>query len=337
MRLQHWQVMSVTAMSSLSLWICSTDLVYAQLSTPVETTPSPGLTARDNRSLQDLDSKRAAARSTFALQPLPAGIARLTLTVRGTAFDVFTYRPESYRDGPLLIVMHGLNRSAERYRDSAVPIADRLHALVVAPLFARDRFPTETYQRGGLLKGGRAQPREEWTFRYVSDIAALVREREGRTDMPLYLLGHSAGGQFLNRMAAFLPADAKRIVAANPGSLLFPTRKLKYPYGFGGLPPEWSSDQQIKAYLAAPLTLYLGAADLLDDDLDISAEAMLQGSTRLARGLACFEMAQALAKEHQWPFNWRLVEATGTGHSARAMFANPRALATFDASGKASD
>lgn len=264
-----------------------------------------------------------------APEPLPEGKSKIRLTDRGTRFDVFTYRPASYRDGPLLVVMHGVNRNAEDYRDHAIPLADELHALVIAPHFPKKRFPTETYQRGGIVVDGKAQPREQWTFQYVHELIALVREREGRPDMPCYLIGHSAGGQILHRLAAFLPGDAKRIIAANPGSLTFPTREQKYPYGFGGLPPELGGDDQIKAYLAAPLTLYLGTADVLSKNLDTSPEAMRQGKTRFERGHACFEMAKALAQKNSWPFNWRLVEAPGQGHSAGAMFGHPRAKETF--------
>jgi hypothetical protein len=33
-----------------------------------------------------------------------------------------------------------------------------------------------------------------------------------------------------------------------------------------------------------------------------------------------------VAEKHGWPFNWRLVVLTGTGHSAKAMFASPDAI-----------
>jgi dienelactone hydrolase len=267
-----------------------------------------------------------------AAEPLPEGKAKITVIVRGKTLDVFTYRPASYRDGPLIIVLHGVSRAAESYRDYAMPVADQLHAIVIAPHFTKEQFPAETYQRGGIVVNGKAQPREQWTFQCVHDLAALMRQREGRANMPYYLLGHSAGGQILHRLAAFMPGDAKRIVAANPGSLTFPTREQPYPYGFGGLPPELGGDDQIKAYLAAPLTLYLGTADLLTKDLDASPEAMLQGKSRFERGHACFEMAQSLAKKHGWPFNWRLVEAPDQGHNAGAMFGHPQVLKTFGAS-----
>lgn len=254
---------------------------------------------------------------------------KLVLPVSGTALEVFTYRPASYHEGPLLIVMHGLGRNAEGYRDYAIPLAEQLHALVLAPHFPKDRFPTEAYQRGGVLLDGKPQAHEKWTFQYVRALIQLMREREGRPDRPCFLIGHSAGGQILHRMAAFLPGDVQRIIAANPGTLLFPTRDQNYPLGFGGLPEELGSDARIKAYLAAPLTLYLGTADILEKDLDMSEAAMRQGKTRFERGHACFDMAKALAKEHDWPCNWQLIEAPEVGHSAKTMFSHPQALKTF--------
>ncbi|HBJ83206.1 MAG TPA: hypothetical protein DDZ88_04900, partial [Verrucomicrobiales bacterium] len=165
-------------------------------------------------------------------EPVPSGKSKLTFAVNGSALDVFTYRPASYRDGPLLVVMHGLNRNADDYRDSAVPLAEQLQALVVAPHFSKDRFSTEAYQRGGVLRDGKLQSGKKWTFQYVIEVITQIRKREGRADMPCYLIGHSAGGQILHRMAAFMPGDAQRIIAANPGTLLFPTRDQNYPLGF---------------------------------------------------------------------------------------------------------
>ena len=123
------------------------------------------------------------------------------------------------------------------------------------------------------------------------------------------------------RLAAFMPGEARRIVAANPGSDLFPTRDLPFGYGFGGLPPALGGDEALRAYLAAPLTLYLGTGDIVaDKDFDRSPTAMRQGSCRLERGRACFEMARRLARERKWAFNWRKVEIPGVGHSATRMF-----------------
>ena len=254
---------------------------------------------------------------------IPAGKSKLTIPLNGQPIDVFTYRPANFSKGPLLVVMHGMGRNADGYRDYAVPIADTFGMLVVTPLFETNRFSTEAYQRGNVMKKDVPQPKGEWTYSYVSKLVEEVRRREGRADMPVYLIGHSAGGQFLTRYAAFLPGDAVRIVAANPGSHLFPTRDLPFPYGFGELPAELGNDAAIKRYLAAPLTLFLGTADVLPESLDLTPTAMKQGKTRIERGRACFKLAAALAKKNGWPFNWRVVEAEGIGHSGGKMFEHP--------------
>jgi pimeloyl-ACP methyl ester carboxylesterase len=255
--------------------------------------------------------------------PLPAGPGRTELPDAREPITLFTYKPPTYRGGPLLIVCHGVQRNAEDYRNFAITLAERFGVLVVAPLFDKERFPMARYQRGGLVGAdGAVQPPERWTYASIPRMVARVRELEGKPDLPYYLIGHSAGGQFLVRMAAFLPGEAECIIAANTGSHLFPTREADFGYGFGGLPPELSGDDVIRRYLAARLTLYQGTGDVIaDPSMDASPPAMRQGPNRLARGRAAFAAAQALAKEKGWVCNWRLVETPGIAHEAAFMFA----------------
>jgi pimeloyl-ACP methyl ester carboxylesterase len=256
-------------------------------------------------------------------EPLPKGPGRIECPNGAEPITLFTYKPPTYRGGPLLVIFHGVGRNAEDYRNFAITLAERFGALVVAPLFDTQRFPSSRYQRGGLVgENGKAQPPEQWTYAIVPKLVAHVRALEGQPALPYYLVGHSAGGQFLVRMAAFLPGDAVRIVAGNPGSHLFPTRDQEFGYGFGGLPPELSSDDVIRRYLAAPLTFYLGTDDIYPrPSFDDSPAGMRQGANRLERGRACFAAAQRLARERGWDFNWRKVETPGIGHDAAFMFA----------------
>ena len=254
-------------------------------------------------------------------KPLPIGTSRFTLPA-ADPIEVFTYKPAGFHDGPLLVVFHGVDRNAEEYRSQAICMAEKFKAIVVAPRFDSARFKSERYQFGGVLKNGKPQPRDQWTYAMIPKLVAFVRAGEGRKDMPYYLIGHSAGGQFLARMAAFQPGDACRIVASNPSSYLFPTRDLPFGYGFGKLPPELNSDQAMRAYLASPLTLYLGTGDKgTTAHFDDSPTAMKQGGSRVERGRACFEMARQLAARRKRAFNWRKIEKPGVGHSASRMFA----------------
>jgi poly(3-hydroxybutyrate) depolymerase len=264
-------------------------------------------------------------------EPIATGKHSFVFESRGKTIPVFTYRPDGYDGGPLILVLHGMNRNASEYRDRAVAMGDRFKALIAAPEFDARQFPSEDYQRGGITRGGEVMPAEQWTFRFFAEIIEDIRRREGRPDMPCHIVGHSAGGQILTRMAAFQPdGPIIRIIAANPGSLVFPTRDLPFQYGFGGLPEELGGDEAIRRYLAAPLTLFLGTADTGTNNLDQSTTAMRQGPTRIARGRACFAAAKELAESRGWEFNWRIVETEGIGHNSGRLFAHENAgLAIF--------
>jgi len=256
---------------------------------------------------------------------IPFGASQFEAGSGTNAITVYTYKPRNYQGGPVLFVFHGVTRNARGYRNDAVDIAERFRLIIATPLFDTNRFPTSAYQGGGVLSHGVFQSPTNWTYNLLPGIINEVRQREGNPKLPYYFIGHSAGAQFLMRLSAFSPLDAQRIVVANPGSDLFPRRDWKFRYGFGGLPPEWSDDAELQRYLSAPLTLFLGTADTdpLDPELDHSAGAEQEGRFRLERGRACFDYAQKLAQEHGWKFNWRKVETSGIGHTARSMFAVP--------------
>jgi pimeloyl-ACP methyl ester carboxylesterase len=243
------------------------------------------------------------------------------------AITVFTYKPRSYTNGPLLVVFHGMLRNADFYCSNAAPLAERFNMLVAAPCFDTNYFSRDEYNLGGVIRHGIVQPRETWTYQHIVETINTVRQRENNPALPYYLIGHSAGGQFAMRYAAIMPPGAQRIVAANPGSDLFPRRDWEFGYGFGGLSPELSDDAALQRYLAAPLTLYLGQADTdpQHPELDRTADAEREGRYRLERGRACFAFAQKLAKSHGWQFNWRKVEVAGIAHDGQAMLAAPEA------------
>lgn len=254
-------------------------------------------------------------------EPIPFGFGKMEVGNGTNNITVFTYKPKSYDGGPLLVVFHGMLRNADTYCSNSVALAERCRLLIAAPWFDTNRFSKSDYNSGGVIAKGVVQPRENWTYQYVSETINLVRQREGKSDLPYYLIGHSAGGQFAMRYAALMPHGALGVVAANPGSNLFPRRDWKFGYGFGGLSPKFTDDAALEHYLTAPLTLYLG----LDDndpqhfELDRTAAAKLQGASRLERGRNCFEFAQKLAAERKWKFNWRKVEVPAIAHDGKAM------------------
>ena len=280
----------------------------------------------------------AAAVTALHAEPVPAGGSQRSVAIGDETIELHTYKPPQYAGGPILLVLHGLGTNAPGYRDAAVPLADAHGFLVVAPLFDRKRFPVWRYQTGGIVRDRRAagkfhvEPESQWTGKLFIAIIDAVRAAEGRPDLAYSLIGHSAGGQTLSRFAAFVPNTAKHIVIANPSTYLWPSRKERFPFGFGGLPEKMVDDAMLRHYLEQPVTLLLGTADIKRDaDLNVSAGAERQGSNRLERGHNTFRAAQQLAKERGWTFNWKLVEVPEVGHSARRMLGSAEAQAVLAA------
>jgi len=254
----------------------------------------------------------------------PITTRRQVIDINGAPMVVFTYRPAGCSDPALLLVFHGIARTARTYRDDARALADRLCLLVVAPVFDKRAFPTWRYQRGGIVKDAVVQNARDWTGTLVLDLVAWARGQEGRP-LPYSLLDHSAGGQFLDRLAAFVPTEARRIVIANAGSYVFPSLAIDAPYGLGKVYSGTDGEAALRRYLEQPLTIYLGQGDTRDDKRNDYPEALAQGASRYQRGLDVFNAAKTLAQARGWTFNWRLVELPGVGHNARKMFSAPLA------------
>lgn len=254
--------------------------------------------------------------------PLPIGKSNTAVSALQNEIELYCYKPAAFAGEKLILVLHGTNRNAEEYRDHAVGLADQFSGLLVAPKFDAERFPSIKYNRGGILhEDGSAAPPQDWTYHYIPIIVQSIREREQLPNLKLWVIGHSAGGQFIARMSAFLDIGAERLVAANPGSHLFPTTTAPFGYGFGGLPESLVGEKRLKQYLSAPLTIYVGTGDDHPDEyFDDSPEAMRQGSGRYQRGLTCFHFARQIAESNGWSFGWQLVEAEGVGHDHQAMF-----------------
>jgi hypothetical protein len=258
-------------------------------------------------------------------QAIGPGKGETAATILGTRLEVHTYRPSC---APRLVfaVFHGLGRSAGPERDAVMPLAGKLCAVVVAPVFDAERFPTSQYQRGGVMQRGTFLPPGHRTVDMVAPLIEWARKEAGQANLPYALLGHSAGGQFLGRVAAYMAPDAIRIVIANPSTWVLPTVDVAAPYGFGKVP---DGEQALRRYLALPVTVLLGQFDTGQENLSNEPEAMAQGENRLSRGRNAFTMAEAAARQHGWTLGWTKAEVPAVGHNAYKMFGSSEAAAAF--------
>jgi pimeloyl-ACP methyl ester carboxylesterase len=249
-----------------------------------------------------------------------------TATFNGITFNTYTYKPDGEIKGELL-VFHGAGRDAALNRDVAVSIADKMGYYVVAPEFDSERFSASEYQKGNIIENGQLiADRDDWTVAYAKDFAEWGAAKAGlNSSDEVVLFGHSGGGQFLSRVAAYTAGSNDsgfdKMIIANPSTHVWPSLIEKVPYGFGEYFSATESEALLKDYLADPITIYLGSEDdnSNDSDLSTSTAAMRQGDDRLERGLNAYNAAKEMAESKDWDFNWELVIADGVGHSVGGM------------------
>ncbi|MEO7744357.1 MAG: hypothetical protein ABIR98_15580 [Usitatibacter sp.] len=232
---------------------------------------------------------------------------------------VYTYRPRKCDARcPIVFVMHGLNRTASRYRDYWELPADGYGVIVVAPEFNTRYWPKEeNYNLGEVAQHA---DREKWAYSAIEHLFDEVRD--GQNGYAIF--GHSAGGQFVQRMAFFRPDNrATVMVAANAGYYLMPEwRKDKgspaYPHS---LVESKAGEGELRQALQRRLIVMLGEKDVDPDHkhLNKSAGAMKQGANRLERGENFFKTATAAAGDLGVKLGWELVEVPDVAHSGEQM------------------
>jgi hypothetical protein len=270
-------------------------------------------------------SEPAQTAEQSELQALPAGAHRFVFTDwQGPALPVWTYRPEGIdpATAPIVIVMHGARRDADRYRDQWIKPAKAGGFIVVAPEFARTDFPkSRDYNLGGVFEARSTRKRDEvqWSFSAIEPLFDLVVARLGSSQTRYSIYGHSAGSQFVHRFLFFKPeARVKRYLAANAGWYTFADPDIAFPFGLGDT---GVSEETLKAALAKDVVILLGNKDTDPDgrSLNKSDGAMKQGRHRFARGKAFFAAAQSYAESKGWDFGWSKRTVKGVAHSNGGM------------------
>jgi len=170
----------------------------------------------------------------------------------------------------------------------------------------------------------------------------------------LTLIGHSAGGQFLSRYAVGnasrdFPGIRKHFIIANPSTYLYldSRRPLSgsvnefsapnaadcpdfddYHYGMAhrnAYMNRLSVPELVTQFAMSEVSFLLGEQDTLEDGLDESCAAMLQGRNRWERGQAYFHYLENYypsSKHHR-------VTVPGVGHDHGLIFQSKEGMATL--------
>lgn len=178
------------------------------------------------------------------------------------------------------------------------PLAARLGAAMLVPLFPRPRLPGQAPDNLYL----HALTREALTTRSAAwsrvdlQLPAMVRHARARlaslgwnVEKKLLLVGFSASASFVNRFAMLHPENVLAVVAGSPGGWpIAPVRELAgepltYPVGIAdledlaGRPPDLAALRGVR-WLDARFVLYSGAGHSLTPAMRADAEAFLTES-----------------------------------------------------------
>ena len=263
-----------------------------------------------------------------------------------------------------VIVVHGSSRNADDYFGYVIDAAtteDRVKGtLILAPNFITSDDAPEAdelyWSSGGWKKGNLSQNAPDVSsFEVMDQIFEKLTEAGKFPNLEeIVLIGHSAGGQYVNRFAAGSEAEqalpggvGARYVVANPSSYVYPNGLRRVPghldvfavpdptidcyytyndykYGLDSRNTYMSlvTADEIRAQYQTREVVYLLGEN--DDDpnhssLDTSCEGMQQGDHRFERGHIYYNHLCA----YYDCTNHEIVEVPGVGHSGNNMFNSP--------------
>jgi|GEM_PF-5190212 len=222
------------------------------------------------------------------------------------AVDIF--RPACKPRGVIALFV-GYRRNSADYRDYAKPLARAACLLIFAPHFSAKAFPPAAYQRADYAHSNALNAAAP----LLKTIKTRAAHRSGEGNLPLILIGHSAGAQYLDRLIAYQPLETapRGYILISAGTYAMPSAAIAPPYGFKGVNPA-----ALRAYLGAPVRILIGGRDISNAaHLSQVPEAKAQGANRLARARNFWAMGQAEAAKRKAPFGWTLQIISNIGHS----------------------
>ena len=257
-------------------------------------------------------------------EPLPPGTHQLLFSAwAGPELPVWLHVPSNVdvKQAPIVIVMHGAGRDADRYIRQWAPHGETHGVVVVAPKFSKRTFPGALrYNLGHVFdEAGNVREESGWSFSAIEPLFDAVRASLGNVRNEYAMYGHSGGSQFIHRYLYYKPdARVSRYVLANAGWYTFPRFDIEYPYGLSN---SGITANTLRNALAKDVVVLLGSEDNdpNHDSLRQTPGALAQGPHRVGRGTRFYQAASEAAEANDWPFGWRLRIVEGVAHSNRGM------------------
>lgn len=257
---------------------------------------------------------------------LPMGSGRLDLpgvAPDGASMPLWFHRPAGWSaDRPVVVVLHGLNRDADKYRDNWVALSQEHGLLILTPEFSQAQFPgSETYNFGNMIdERGSVLDRAQWSFGVIDRVFDAVRAMGGVRRDGYVIFGHSAGAQFTHRALLFgALRRAELVIAANAGAYIRLDPSIHFPGGLKGAPIDEAGERRA---LQQRAVIMLGAADSDPNHPNLPRgrlELDEQGPHRFARGQYFVWSAEARAAALGVKLAWQQKIVPGVAHDNAGM------------------
>ncbi len=223
-------------------------------------------------------------------------------------------------DSKFLMAMTGHHRNAVGYAKYWSDFANSQNYIIAVPEFNPDDWPTSAYNLGNMFTGkegaGSLNDTSKWSFRIAAEIHTEIALKCGLTDSTYQIWGFSGGGQFVHRLAMFLPDPfITRYFACDAGWYTCPELQRAYPYELKHRSLHYT-EANIKAYTELPVVLLCGMSDVeRDKELKIDIKADMEGDNRLSRSEFFYKYIKKLNPNTTWEY----ITVPDIAHEARKM------------------
>lgn len=282
-------------------------------------------------------------------QTIPFGISKDSIHISEltapSQFDIqsfYLYKPSSYTNtSPIWFVIHGTGGSGDKSINNLATIADRRGALIVA--LTMDGPGTTMISQTSLIHS--FDTVQHCPFRYTGSLVMnkvykYVSNRESRNNVPVYLSGFSAGGQFVHRYVLIRQAypdsiPIKMSLSMSPIGYTLLTDSflgVAQPWVCGLTLPNssvgycsnsfnfytWNCNEHVVQYYNENYAVCVGDQDLTSQlnggCYDIT------GVSRLDRARTFYAFCDSNALTRGTTVKWQYAEIPGAGHDEFALF-----------------
>ncbi len=234
---------------------------------------------------------------------------------------------------PILLSVHGGDRVIDGYTHAwskffALPDTPSENVIVVAPYFTIGG-DYDGYNRLSWGDNADGRTADGVTIDLIEQIVSLLGDALGGVqDHPIYLYGHSGGGQFAERFLWAHPNFLDATVVSSPAYRTPIEPNTPYPYGIGPNPGQPAPEgvdlvANVDDFLSSRIMFWVGDSDKAPDDwMNNSGLARKMGYGRLQRTVNMYEMVYDAALSRipfTNDFEYEVYISEGRGHGGKSM------------------